>query len=110
MKDEALLRYSRQIMLPQMDVTGQQKLVDATVLTLSRGKQDSLVTEVVVQPNLVAPLAVGDQVGTVTVTADGETVFEAPVVALQAVEPSGFFARLWDSILMWFAGLFSTGS
>jgi D-alanyl-D-alanine carboxypeptidase (penicillin-binding protein 5/6) len=85
-------------------------LVDATVLTLSRGKQDSLVTEVSLQPNLVAPLAVGDQVGTVTVTADGETVFEAPVVALQAVEPSGFFARLWDSILMWFAGLFSTGS
>jgi hypothetical protein len=22
--------------------------------------------------------------------------------------PGGFFARLWDMVLMWFAGLFST--
>ncbi len=37
MKDEALLRYSRQIMLPEMDVAGQQKLVDATVLIVGMG-------------------------------------------------------------------------
>lgn len=37
MKDEALLRYSRQIMLPGMDVAGQQKLVDATVLIIGMG-------------------------------------------------------------------------
>lgn len=37
MKDEALLRYSRQIMLPAMDVEGQQKLVDATVLIVGMG-------------------------------------------------------------------------
>jgi D-alanyl-D-alanine carboxypeptidase (penicillin-binding protein 5/6) len=30
------------------------------------------------------------------------------VVALVAVEPGGFFARLWDMILMWIASLFST--
>lgn len=37
MKDEALLRYSRQIMLPELDVAGQQKLVDATVLIIGMG-------------------------------------------------------------------------
>ena len=37
MKDEQLLRYSRQIMLPEMDVGGQQKLVDATVLIVGMG-------------------------------------------------------------------------
>ncbi len=37
MKDEALLRYSRQIMLPDMDVAGQQKLVDACVLIVGVG-------------------------------------------------------------------------
>ena len=37
MKDEQLLRYSRQIMLPQMDVAGQQKLIDATVLIVGMG-------------------------------------------------------------------------
>ncbi len=37
MKDEALLRYSRQIMLPEMDVAGQQALVDASVLIVGMG-------------------------------------------------------------------------
>lgn len=37
MKDEELLRYSRQIMLPEMDVAGQQKLLDATVLIVGMG-------------------------------------------------------------------------
>lgn len=37
MKDEQLLRYSRQIMLPEMDVAGQQKLLDATVLIVGMG-------------------------------------------------------------------------
>jgi len=37
MKDEELLRYSRQIMLPQVDITGQQKLVDSTMLIIGMG-------------------------------------------------------------------------
>lgn len=37
MQDEELLRYSRQIMLPEMDVAGQQKLLDATVLIVGMG-------------------------------------------------------------------------
>jgi molybdopterin-synthase adenylyltransferase len=37
MDDELLLRYSRQIMLPQIDVEGQQKLLDARVLIFGLG-------------------------------------------------------------------------
>jgi len=37
MNDEQLLRYSRQIMLPQIDVAGQQKLLDAHVLIIGIG-------------------------------------------------------------------------
>ncbi|MFM1897337.1 MAG: hypothetical protein RLZZ385_2411 [Pseudomonadota bacterium] len=37
MQDHQLLRYSRQIMLPGMDVAGQQKLLDATVLIVGLG-------------------------------------------------------------------------
>ena len=83
-------------------------LLDKTLLTLPRGKSKSLVTTVELDPQLVAPLAVGDRVGTVTLSVDGSTVLEAPVVALEAVEPGGFFARLWDSIMMWIASLFAT--
>ena len=82
-------------------------LVDETVLTLPRGKSKHLETTVSIDDQLIAPLAVGDKVGTVTLSLDGETVFRAPVVALEAVEPGGLFSRLWDTLLMWFAGLFS---
>lgn len=37
MNDELLLRYSRQIMLPEFDYDGQQRLVDARVLILGVG-------------------------------------------------------------------------
>lgn len=37
MNDEQLLRYSRQIMLPQIDIAGQQKLLDAKVLIVGAG-------------------------------------------------------------------------
>jgi len=37
MDDQQLLRYSRQIMLPELDVAGQQKLQDASVLIIGMG-------------------------------------------------------------------------
>ncbi|MEZ5491088.1 MAG: molybdopterin-synthase adenylyltransferase MoeB [Gammaproteobacteria bacterium] len=37
MQDQQLLRYSRQIMLPELDVEGQQKLLDASVLIVGMG-------------------------------------------------------------------------
>ena len=43
----------------------------------------------------------GQQIGTVKVTLDGNVVAEAPLVAVAAVEESGFFKRLWDAFWMW---------
>ncbi len=37
MKDEQLLRYSRQIMLPELDIEGQQKLLNSTVMLIGLG-------------------------------------------------------------------------
>lgn len=37
MTDEQLLRYSRQLMLPEMDVAGQQTLLDATAVVIGMG-------------------------------------------------------------------------
>jgi D-alanyl-D-alanine carboxypeptidase (penicillin-binding protein 5/6) len=81
-------------------------ILDQTVLTLPRGKKKHLATIVEMNPEIVAPVAVGDELGTVVLSLDGETVFRGPVVALEAVEPGGFFSRLWDIILMWIASLF----
>ena len=37
LSDEQLLRYSRQIMLPDVDIAGQEKLLEATVLIVGLG-------------------------------------------------------------------------
>ena len=76
------------------------------MLTLPRGKRQQVEQRVALTDDIEAPLAIGDSVGTLTLLLDGELLYQGPVVALQAVEPGGFFARLWDIILMWLAGLF----
>ena len=53
----------------------------------------------------MAPLDVNDVVGRVTLLRDGEVVSEVPLRVLQRVEPAGFFARLWDTIVLWFQQL-----
>ena len=37
MNDEQLLRYSRQILLPQFGVEGQERLMESTVLVVGAG-------------------------------------------------------------------------
>ena len=88
---------------------GQSKQValgvtDEVVLTLPRSTA-SIDTQVEVDEPLVAPLDVNDVVGRVTLLRDGEVVSEVPLRVLQRVEPAGFFARLWDAIVLWFQQL-----
>ena len=83
-------------------------LVDAVTLTLPRGKKKNLETVLEVNPDIMAPIALGDRLGKVKLVSDGETVFESPLVALESVEPGSFFARLWDWVLMFVASFFNT--
>jgi serine-type D-Ala-D-Ala carboxypeptidase (penicillin-binding protein 5/6) len=70
-------------------------------VTVQRGTYERLEPTMDVPRTLVAPIAQGQEIGTVRVTLDGELVAERPLVALQAVEPGGFFRRLWDSLRLW---------
>ena len=44
MEDELLLRYSRQILLPEIDVAGQMQLIESSVLLLGLGGLGSVVS------------------------------------------------------------------
>lgn len=70
-------------------------------VTVQRGRYDQLKPTMDVPKTLVAPITQGQEIGTVKVTLDGEVVAQRPLVALQAVEPGGFFKRLWDSFWLW---------
>jgi len=71
------------------------------LVSLPRGRYSDLKPAMEVPRSLVAPIAAGQQVGTVKVTLDGELVAEAPLLAANAVEEAGFFKRLWDAFWMW---------
>ncbi|WP_298635027.1 D-alanyl-D-alanine carboxypeptidase family protein [uncultured Umboniibacter sp.] len=76
-------------------------------LTLNRGSFDGLAIAAQVNDQLEAPLSAGDVVGFVEVQLDGETVGRSDIVVANDVPEAGFFKRLWDSIVLFFTGLFS---
>ena len=54
-----------------------------------------------VQP-LIAPLAQGQQVGSIKFVLDGETIAEQKLVTAQEIAVAGLFRRIWDSIRLKF--------
>ena len=50
---------------------------------------------------LLAPLAQGETVGRLKIVAEGETLANVPVVALEAVQPAGLFGRAYDAVRLW---------
>lgn len=75
------------------------------VLTLPRGSAE-ISQAIEVDAPLMAPLVKGDIVGRVLLARGGEPVAEIPLEVLDNVAAAGFFARLWDSVMLWFQGLF----
>jgi D-alanyl-D-alanine carboxypeptidase (penicillin-binding protein 5/6) len=82
-------------------------LAKEVIITIPRGQKDALKAELLVDPIVKAPLTVGQKLGQLEVTLKGEIIVSEPLVALEPVPEAGFFKRLWDSIKLFFIGLFS---
>jgi D-alanyl-D-alanine carboxypeptidase (penicillin-binding protein 5/6) len=82
-------------------------VIESVTLTLPRGERRNVKQVISLNEPLSAPIKRGDEVGRVSLSLDGEQIYEGPVLALQDVEQAGFFARLWDRILMWIDTLLS---
>ncbi|MEH6639267.1 MAG: D-alanyl-D-alanine carboxypeptidase family protein [Porticoccaceae bacterium] len=76
-------------------------------LTLPRGARDDLDAVVHVDDVVRAPLTRTGELGTLTVTYQGETLLKESLVADHAVAEAGFFARIWDHLLLLIYGWFS---
>ncbi len=76
-------------------------------LTLPKGQLDKLQAGMTLNPQLTAPIAQGDVIGKVEVKLGEDVVHSADLIALEAVEEGSFFRRLWDSISLFFFGLFN---
>lgn len=80
---------------------------EEVTITIPRGAKDELQAEMLVDSQIEAPITAGQTLGEFRVTWQGNDVFTAPLIALAEVEQSGFFARLWDSVVIFFSGLFA---
>lgn len=82
-------------------------LAQDLTLTLPRGQLDKLQASMTLQPMIEAPVAAGQEVGKVEVRLGEQVLHSVPLVALEPVEEGGLFRRLWDSIRLFFYGLFN---
>ena len=75
-------------------------------LTIPRGAENLLDAKMSISTVLEAPLALGEEVGTIQITYQGQPILDAPIVVTSEVEKSGFFSGLWDSIILFVMGMF----
>lgn len=73
----------------------------ATVVTVPAGSSGKLSTRIERQEPLVAPIAKGQQVGTLHVLLGQDSVAQLPVFALEEVPEGSFLRRAWDAIRLW---------
>lgn len=70
--------------------------------TLPKGQADKLKATMEYKQPLIAPVHLGQEVGTVKFTLDDKTVEIYPLVALEKVETTNIFGRAWDSVKLLF--------
>ena len=76
-------------------------------LTVPRGRSQQLQATLQLDRQLMAPIEQGAVIGKVEVRDGDKVIHTADLIALEGVEQGGFFARLWDSIRLFFYGLFN---
>lgn len=81
-------------------------LVEDFSIIVPKGEKPSITTEIVLQPELNAPIQQGQVVGKLITMMNDQQIAEKPLVALEAIEQAGFFSRLIDHIKQFFANLF----
>lgn len=95
---EAVVAYGKQDVVPL-------QVHDDVVLTLPKISSTDLTVEAVYNSPLIAPIAKGEQVGTLHVSVPGrEQVQEIPLLAAQDVKAKGFFAKTIAKAKQFFAG------
>jgi D-alanyl-D-alanine carboxypeptidase (penicillin-binding protein 5/6) len=109
---ETKVFYKKDAALTQVPVwKGVESTVKAGVKTdvamsMPRGDAAQYTAQIVPNPTVIAPLKQGDVIGKVDIRQGNKVVKSVDLVALDAVEQGGFFRRVWDSIRLFFKGLF----
>jgi len=83
------------------DKTAKLGRTQPIVVAVPAGTASRVKTQVARPDPLIAPLAKGQQVGTLKVVSGEQSLLEVPLVALEAVEEAGALSRAWDAMRLW---------
>ncbi len=78
-------------------------LNDDLAIAVPKGYAESVKSEFIAEPRLIAPIELGQKVGTLKVSVDGKPYGEYPVLALVKIVLGNIFTRIIVSIRLWFA-------
>jgi D-alanyl-D-alanine carboxypeptidase (penicillin-binding protein 5/6) len=79
------------------------------IVTVPRSELPGLKIDYTFNNNIEAPISKGDILGSLSVKSGDTVIANTNLVALEEVEPKGFFGRLISKIIMWFLNLFNLG-
>lgn len=79
-------------------------------ITIAQGQPENFDLQVLMIPNLKAPIRKGEPIGTYTLKLNDQVLSEAPIVAMNDVEKGGIWRRFVDWIKLFFKGFFSSSS
>ncbi|BCM26110.1 peptidase [Methyloradius palustris] len=105
---ESTLVYKRGTAINTLKVwKGAERTVGATVpadlyITLPKGEYSQVKAQVTSKQPLLAPIAAGQEVGTIQFVLNDKKIAEAKLVAAKEVAVAGIFGRMFDSIKLWF--------
>jgi len=77
-------------------------LSEPIALVLAKGLGKNLKASVTLTDPVLAPVANGQTLGTLTVTLNNDELLSRPLVALQDVEAGSWMTRLSDTVRLWF--------
>jgi len=81
--------------------------VEDVYITVPRGQYSSLQASLLVDEYITAGVDTGAEYGSIQVKLQDKMVLNQKLVALDSVEPGGFFKRLWDQLVLFFVKLIS---
>jgi len=81
-------------------------IADEFFVTIKRGRYDALDARVTIDSELSAPISQGQVLGQLQIFLGDVKIGERPLLAMSDVPAAGFFGRSYDSLRLWFGGLF----
>lgn len=75
------------------------------VMTIPKGVRDEIQAVTQFNNEIHAPIKKGDELGSLTISVPDKEDISVPLAALNGVQEAGFFAKIWDSILLFFVSI-----